>query len=58
MSDSKTNENKEPIDESNIDWSDFGDVWWKKYQTGLKNGIPHELKGEKTAEEFMNCLFG
>lgn len=30
MSESKTNENKEPIDESEIDWSGFGDAWEKR----------------------------
>lgn len=58
MNDSKTKENKEPMDESNVDWSDFGDVWWKKYQTGLEKGIPSEIKGDKTADELMDYLFG
>ena len=46
------------MDESNVDWSDFGDVWWKKYQTGLEKGIPSEIKGDKTADELMDYLFG
>ena len=54
----EANKNKEPMDESNVDWSDFGDVWWKKYQTGLEKGIPSEIKGDKTADELMDYLFG
>ena len=58
MSEDKKNNSKEPVDESNVDWSDFGDVWWKKYQTGLEKGIPSEIKGDKTEDELMDYLFG
>ena len=58
MSEDKKNNSKEPVDESNVDWSGFGDVWWKKYQTGLEKGIPSEIKGDKTADELMDYLFG
>ena len=57
MNDSKTKENKEPMDESNVDWSDFGDVWWKKYQTGLEKVF--HLKSKVTRRQmnlWTTCL--
>ena len=56
MSESKTNENKKPIDESNVDWSGFGELVMKMYHDQLKKGIPSEIKSISTVDEFKNYL--
>ena len=56
MSESKTIENKEPIDESKIDWSGFGELVMRMYQDQMKEGIPPEIKGIKTVDEFKKYL--
>ena len=56
MNDSKTKENKEPMDESKIDWSGFGELVMRMYQDQMKEGIPPEIKGIKTVDEFKNYL--
>ena len=56
MDKNKTNKNKEPIDESKIDWSGFGELVMRMYQDQMKEGIPPEIKGIKTVDEFKNYL--
>ena len=56
MSESNTIENKEPIDESEIDWSGFGELVMRMYQDQMKEGIPPEIKSIKTVDEFKNYL--
>ena len=53
MSKSKTKENKEPVNESNIDWSTFAEDFGKLYY-GSK--IPPELNKNLTADELMNVV--
>ena len=53
MSKSKTKENKEPVDESNVDWSTFAEDFGKLYY-GSK--IPPELNKNLTADELMNVV--
>ena len=53
MNDSKTKENKEPMDESNVDWSTFAEDFMKLW-SGSK--IPPELNKNMTAEELMNVV--
>ena len=52
MSKKTTEENREPIDESDdeskIDWSGLGDAWMIEYQKLLKkHGLPIEDEGEE-----------
>lgn len=62
MSKKMVKENKEAIevdesdDESNIDWSGFGELVWNSYQEQLKNGIPPELKGTSTIADFKEYI--
>ena len=60
MSKKATNENREHIDESDdeskIDWSGFGELVMRMYQDQMKEGIPPEIKGIKTVDEFKNYL--
>ena len=53
MNDSKTKENKEPMDESNVDWSTFAEDFMKLW-SGSK--ISPELNKNMTAEELMNVV--
>ena len=52
----KSNESKERIDEPKFDWTGFEDRFWENYQAALKKGIPPELEGDSTAEEFEDFL--
>ena len=45
---------KEVIDESNIDWSTFGDDWAKLYYGN--DEIPPELNKPLTPDEIMETL--
>ena len=47
---------KERIDESEIDWSGFGELVWKSYQERLKEGIPPEFQIRRTTAEFKEYI--
>ena len=53
MDKNKTNKNKEPMDESNVDWRTFAEDSMKLW-SGSK--IPPELNKNMTAEELMNVV--
>ena len=48
------NENKEPVDESKVDWSTLGEDWGKLYFG--KDETPPELMKRMGSNELLNVL--